>query len=151
MNGISVQDCSVCGKPFWAGPRDGGICFPCSHKAARERESEEKKKRKEQRSAPVIQPAVIKDKPVSGGYVYVMKSGQRYKIGMTSRKSGRLNEIKGLFPVIRLVLQIACHNAGTVETYLHKKYKKQRIVREWYKLEKQDLEWLKSLHDYELG
>lgn len=96
--------------------------------------------------------AVEKAKAVKdvSGFVYVMKSGTHYKIGMTSRQSGRINEIKVLFPIVKLIHQIACSDAKKVEVYLHKKYKKQRITHEWYSLTREDVQWFKSLKDYEL-
>jgi len=84
------------------------------------------------------------------GYVYIVKSASYYKIGMTSRQSGRMSELRGLFPVLRVINQFACNDRGRVESYLHKKYKKKQVTREWYKLDKEDIEWLRSLEDHSL-
>ena len=115
--------------------------------AERMKNAEPRERRKRREISKVSQKAKTKS---AAGYIYIMKSGGWYKIGMTSRKSGRLGEIRVLFPIVKLITQIACEDAGKVETYLHKKYKKQRITHEWYKLTKQDIQWFKSLKDHDL-
>ena len=140
-----VETCSVCGRDFLAGVRDNGVCLSCFHK--REREKVETREEIQKPTRESRQPQTEQQKP---GHVYMMKSGGWCKIGMTSRQSGRLGELRGLFPVIKLIHQIECNDAGKVETYLHKKFKKQRVTREWYKLTKEDIAWFKSLKDCDL-
>lgn len=150
---MRVNTCSTCGKRFWSKSGDDDICFDCFHKAGYKEEEKVSwlptiafPPKKIDRPKP--QPIKSVRKP---GYVYVMKSwGGVCKIGMTTRESGRLDEIKRMVPILRLYCQIACKDAAAVETYLHKKYKKQRITHEWYKLSKEDLKWFKSLKDHDL-
>lgn len=151
-NIMRVNICSNCEKRFWSKSGNDDVCFDCFHKAGYPEPEKlswlpvfTPRLKKIERPKP--EPRKVVGKP---GYVYVMKSVGMYKIGMTSRKSGRLDEIKRMVPVLKLMCQIACDDAGAVETYLHKKYKKQRITHEWYKLNKEDLKWFKSLKDHDL-
>jgi hypothetical protein len=87
------------------------------------------------------------------GFVYLLKSSNGYhKIGKAKRVNDRLSSWKRFFPVrIDLVCYLACHDRAMVENLLHKKFWKKRVEGEWYKLDKDDVAWIKGLKDYELG
>lgn len=89
----------------------------------------------------------------AAGFVYLLKSSNGYhKIGKAKSVNDRLSSWKRFFPVeIKLVCYVACHDRAKVENLLHKKYWKKRSEREWYKLDKEDVAWIKALKDYELG
>lgn len=87
------------------------------------------------------------------GFVYLLKSSNGYhKIGKAKKVNDRISSWKRFFPVrIDLVCYIACHDRAKVENFLHKHFWKKRVEGEWYKLDKDDVSWMKGLKDYELG
>lgn len=130
-----VYVCSKCGRGFWAKAARDGVCFSCYHELHKD---DEDVITSQVTHVSTKSETATQDKnnhrSYSYGYVYIMKSAGYYKIGMTSRESGRINELRQLFPVLKLIHQFACNDRSKVESNLHKKYKKQQVTREWYKL-----------------
>jgi predicted GIY-YIG superfamily endonuclease len=89
----------------------------------------------------------------NSGFIYILKSSNGYyKIGRAKEVNVRVAAWKTVFPIkIKLVNSFACKNRMAVENALHNKYAKKRLEREWYKLEKEDVNYLMSIKDYELG
>lgn len=137
-----VNVCSKCGKDFWSKDIGNSICFLCFQETQKNPPLE-----------PIVQAGTVYEPTERdlSGYVYIVKSLGYYKIGMTSKQSERVKALRVSLPVLKLINQFACKDRQRVESYLHKKYKKQQVKGEWYKLTKEDIQWLKSLQDYELG
>jgi len=87
------------------------------------------------------------------GFVYLMQSGNGYyKIGMSKNPRNRLDDLRRQFPVqIGVVHKIYCKDYRKVEGFLHRKYSSKRAENEWFTLDDEDVEWIKSLNNYELG
>ena len=81
------------------------------------------------KSAPVI------------GYVYMMKTGRRYKIGHTNSPSRRHREVRLDLPDPTTVIHtIATDDPGGVETYWHNRFKEERIRdTEFFELDASDV------------
>jgi len=79
------------------------------------------------------------------GYVYLIKSDRYYKIGLTRRDPDvRLKEIttpKGT----TLIHIIETTDPEGLEQFLHKEFKEKRAEREWFKLDAEDIAWIKQL------
>lgn len=89
---------------------------------------------------------------INNGYVYLMQSGNGYyKIGISTNIEQRIYGIKRQFPVkIEVVHYFACYEHRKVEKYLHNKYSSKRIEYEWFQLDTKDIEWIKSINDFDL-
>lgn len=69
-----------------------------------------------------------------------------YKIGSTSNLNKRINALECACPFeIVLIYAFRATNAGAIERLLHKKFSKQRIKREWFKLSRDDLAYIRSI------
>lgn len=111
---------------------------------------DEKKSLKELRKKEEAEKLAIKEKE---GFVYILRSENNcYKIGKAKDLQSRVTSWKHEFPIkIDLIHSFACHDRTLVENNLHNKYSKKRLQREWYKLNDEDISWLLSVKDYELG
>ena len=87
------------------------------------------------------------------GWIYLMRSENGYcKIGISKNVRTRAWELKRQFPIlIEVIHQVACHDYRKVEKLLHEKYSAKRAEFEWFTLDAEDVKWLISLKDYELG
>lgn len=173
-----VETCSVCKKDFWASSRDNGICSSCSFKIWKENEAEQIKQKQDEIKKPIEKPSsIILEKKTKTeivkterdlekerqaqlyeanqlfGYVYLMRSGNGYhKIGISKKVENRLGGLKRQFPVLIEVIHcFACHDYRKVEKDLHQKFSTKRIEYEWFELDENDVQWIASLQDYELG
>jgi hypothetical protein len=77
-------------------------------------------------------------------YVYVINQTKSdyYKIGRTNRSvASRLSDLQTANPVqLIIVHEIKCTNSSEVEAYLHKKYAKSQVRREWFQLNQSQIE-----------
>lgn len=87
------------------------------------------------------------------GFVYLMRSGNGYyKIGISKNIKNRLDGLKRQFPIeIEVIHQITCHDYRKVEKVLHEKYSSKRAEHEWFRLNAEDVQWIISLSNYQLG
>jgi septal ring factor EnvC (AmiA/AmiB activator) len=110
----------------------------------------EKQLQKEQRKKEEIEKALSQ---IEEGFIYILKSENGYyKIGKAKELQNRITTWQHEFPiVIDFIYSFACHNRRLVENFLHNKYSKKRLRREWYKLNDEDIAWILSIKDYELG
>ena len=74
------------------------------------------------------------------GYVYLISGGGYHKIGMTSRKTRRLYELRAILPFdVDLVHAVACRDMAASERYWHTRFAEQRIRGEWFQLNDTDV------------
>lgn len=74
------------------------------------------------------------------GIVYLLKSGDYYKIGMTTNMKRRFSEMKTLMPdpVIE-IHKIVTNDPQTVEKYWHSRFSSKRKNGEWFGLDEFDI------------
>jgi len=86
------------------------------------------------------------------GFVYLMCSENGYyKIGRAKDVKRRLDGLVRQFPIrIEVEHRIACLDYCQVEGFLHEKFAEKRVQHEWFKLDPQDVDWIKSQKDYDL-
>ena len=175
----SVQDCSMCGKPFWSTGSD--ICFPCSYKIPTIAEKSRAYVRRVQKPKPIAKPKKEEPKPeapavlvpvskaklkeiarrvdlinrqrkTKAGYVYLMRSANGlYKIGRSKNTKKRKAELNRQFPIqIGIIHLVLCRDYCKAEKDLHRKYRQKRVESEWFNLSAQDVAWLLSLKDGDL-
>jgi hypothetical protein len=90
---------------------------------------------------------MIKDN--DSGYVYVVKSGNYFKIGKTKSPKSRISSLQTGNPEnIEPIYVIKCNNMSALETDLHRRFYNKRIRGEWYALNSEDLKHLGSLPGY---
>ena len=79
------------------------------------------------------------------GYVYIIKSGEYHKIGLTRREPGvRIREFttpEGVDPV----WIIETSDPEGLEKFLHHVFEDKRAEREWFKLNEEDVEFIKTV------
>jgi hypothetical protein len=79
-----------------------------------------------------------------GKFVYILKSQEYYKIGITSNLERRVNSIQGGNPFeVEVVCAYRVKDSRTLEKYLHEGLLAFRHKREWFKLEPDFVEELK--------
>jgi hypothetical protein len=83
------------------------------------------------------------------GYVYVFHLGMDniYKIGHSGNVPSRLKSLAASNPKITARIASRVDNMFKREYFLHKKYKKQRVERECFRLERSDLSFIQSYLD----
>lgn len=73
-------------------------------------------------------------KPV---FVYLMKSGSRYKIGVSIDPESRVKQLSTASPLpVELVASRRYDTAYEVEQALHERYNEYRVIGEWFELPK---------------
>ena len=81
------------------------------------------------------------------GFVYIIKGGERHKIGRTSRSvAQRLSQLQTGSPLpLTIAVQITAGNAAELENSLHEAYQAKRVNgTEWFDLDANDLAYLAS-------
>lgn len=81
------------------------------------------------------------------GFVYLVRSeGGYYKIGRTKNPANRIKTFKVKLPFeIEYVAIIQTNDMYALEKELHKKYKPKKVNGEWFSLNDDDLNYIKSL------
>lgn len=81
------------------------------------------------------------------GYVYVLLADNNlYKIGRSSKINTRIKQLKTKLPYeLVLISYIWAHDHVGLEEELHKEYANKRVRGEWFRLDKDDVEYLKEL------
>lgn len=78
------------------------------------------------------------------GYVYVLKTGEYYKIGITSQPNKRFSSITMLPYEINLLFMFYVKDYLNVETYLHRYFSDKNVKGEWFKLDEKDIIFIKN-------
>jgi hypothetical protein len=82
---------------------------------------------------------------VSDGYVYLLKSGDHYKIGKSDDIERKVKEIRTQMPEsVVLVHTIKTDGISGVEQYWHRRFQEQRVNGEWFKLSRSDISAFKK-------
>jgi biotin operon repressor len=82
------------------------------------------------------------------GYVYVVKNGSnKYKIGYTkSSVKRRIATLQtALHSPIYIVAYFKTDNPVALERELHNRFNDKRLIGEWFSLDDDDVEWIKSM------
>ena len=94
------------------------------------------------RTVPSEQP-----KRSSEGYVYLLQADNgTYKIGRTKSPNSRFKQLGILLPYqLETICLIHTQNMSILENQLHARFAKKHVNGEWFKLDKEDIEYIKSL------
>lgn len=91
-----------------------------------------------------------KVKRTQQGIVYLLKSGEYYKIGKTKNLPSRLDSLAVGVRVpfdIQLIHNFKSNDYNNAEIELHKKFESKRADGEWFTLSPEDIEFVCSLQD----
>jgi hypothetical protein len=91
---------------------------------------------------PIARP--IEPEP-KAGYVYVLKAGPYYKIGVSTNIDRRIKQLSTLPPFdLELIFTIQTSDMYGLESKLHERFDHQRQNGEWFILTITDIEWIRS-------
>jgi len=80
------------------------------------------------------------------GWIYLLKGDRYYKIGQSVNVSNRVEQIEPKMPFpIEIVHTFKVDDMNAAEKDLHERFANKRTGGEWFLLDKDDVEWLKSL------
>lgn len=84
-------------------------------------------------------------------YLYIIKCGMYYKIGISNNVNRRLHDVQVSTPFeLELIYSHFCKFAKMREYDLHQKFKKQCFRGEWFILNQTNIDWIKQeLNKYE--
>lgn len=107
------------------------------------------KLKKERAELERVKTEIKKSKPNNNyGFVYLFHNTENdsYKIGLSKDPEKRLGAIKtSLSSDVEMILSIETGDMVSLESYLHDRFKDRRIRGEWFKLTKEDVDYIKSL------
>jgi hypothetical protein len=91
------------------------------------------------------EPSTDESESVVEGYVYMMKSGEHYKIGKSKDLDRRQREIRTQMPEsVDYTHFIKTDDMAGIERYWHRRFEKQRVNGEWFKLSRLDISVFKK-------
>lgn len=89
----------------------------------------------------------INGKELDIGYIYLVKMGENYKIGKTKKPKERLVEFTKMPQKIETVVCEKVKGYSDEEKFLHTIFSHKNIRGEWYSLDKNDIENIKTYLD----
>jgi hypothetical protein len=93
-----------------------------------------------QESQPLAEEKPSREKAVTLGYVYLLRSGRHYKIGRTNAVGRRERELAIQLPQKGAVLhRIATDDPAGIEAYWHRRFEAKRGNGEWFHLSQEDI------------
>lgn len=101
-----------------------------------------KQKREKRKSAVAEIDNFTNDETV--GFVYLVKMGEHYKIGISIYPDVRLKEFTQLPHPLEKILAIRVRDYKYCEEELHKIFAKKRVRGEWFSLEEKDIAFVKD-------
>lgn len=82
------------------------------------------------------------------GFVYILKHGEKYKIGCTANIINRYNFFKNTLPEHPILIDyIGCNDHYRLEKSLHILFKEKRYKNEWFFLNEQDLKIIQEIKE----
>ena len=116
---------------------------PTNIEAANEQQRERNWQRQE--PTPRSSPPAKRTHP---GYVYLLKGGPYYKIGLSNNVTRRIEEISPKLPFeTELICTIATEDMYELEAFLHEMFADKRANGEWFELDETDVEHTRGLAD----
>ena len=92
--------------------------------------------------------ALIINRRSTKGILYIVQSSEIYKIGITDNFKQRLSALRHNTPHgLSVILILRISNANLVEKRLHTLFKDRRVKGEWFRLNSDDLEFLRCIID----
>lgn len=87
----------------------------------------------------------MKNTSQADGYVYLLKSGKHYKIGLSKDVGLRAIQISPKLPIEpELICMIKTDNMRELEAEFHARFAEKRTNGEWFLLGSKDVEWIKN-------
>lgn len=86
---------------------------------------------------------LVIDPNAKRGEIYVVRGGDKFKIGMTNDTSKRIKSLQTSSPQkLELVLNFSTPDVATVEKWLHETFSSHRVNGEWFSLNQFDLDYI---------
>lgn len=79
------------------------------------------------------------------GYVYLLRSGDYHKIGLTRRDINKRTKEITVPEGLSVVHVVETEDPEGLEAYLHNEFKKKRTEREWFKLDEEDVQFIMNI------
>jgi len=79
------------------------------------------------------------------GYLYLVESGIYHKMGVTTNLISRIYTYESHNPNVLFTVSGLIDEAGYIENELHKKFFNQRAIRDWYILNKENIDYIKNV------
>jgi hypothetical protein len=87
-----------------------------------------------------------RQKCVNHGHVYLIRSGNTYKIGKAKNVDFRVTSISPVLPYpVELIHSIELDGYDTLESELHQRFAGKRLNGEWFSLDDADVEYIKGI------